>query len=147
MAPSRFFCRPTVGSKNSGLGLRTCRSGRFAGASVDAPVIEFRRMTEDPLSAPGAQTQRLVVRVIGDVDADTAPLLFAELVRAIEAVPAVCCDLSATAYFGADGANVLAVAHLHAAKMRASFAVRGVHGMVAQVLKITGLTEILSIGG
>ncbi len=147
MASSRSFCRPTVGSKNSGRGLRTSRSGRFADAGVDAPVIEFRRMTEDAPSAQGDRSRRLVVKVIGDVDADTAPVLFAELVRAIDAVPAVCCDLSATAYFGADGANVLAVAHLHAAKMRGSFAVRGVHGMVARVLKITGLTEILSIGG
>jgi len=84
-----------------------------------------------------------VIEVAGDVDAETAPMLLAALVEAIDAAPRLCCDLRGVDFFGADGANVLAIAHVRAAHARGAFTVRGVRGLVASVLDITGLSEIL----
>jgi anti-anti-sigma factor len=134
-------CRPTGGSRHSGVLRRPSR----ACAALAGPAIDIWRVIEVTTCAGAQPDLQLVINVIGDVDADTASTMFVELTRALDAVPAVCCDLSATSFFGADGANVLAVVHLHAAKVRSSFSVRGVHGMVARVLDATGLTEILHV--
>ncbi|GID94278.1 hypothetical protein Adi01nite_36900 [Amorphoplanes digitatis] len=84
-----------------------------------------------------------MVEVAGDIDADTAPTLSAALTAAIRVTPRICCDLRGVDFFGADGANVLATAHLQAAHARGAFSVRGVHGVAAQVLDLTGLNGIL----
>ena len=73
--------------------------------------------------------------------------MLVELLRAADSAPVVCCDLSGVTFFGADGANVLALCHLHAAKVGGSFSARGVHGLVERVLQATGLDEILRITG
>lgn len=86
-----------------------------------------------------------MIEVAGDVDAETAPMLLAALAEAIDRTRRVCCDLSGVDFFGADGANVLALAHVHAAHARGAFSVRGVHGFTARVLDITGLSGILRI--
>ncbi|MEU4221385.1 STAS domain-containing protein [Actinoplanes sp. NPDC026623] len=83
------------------------------------------------------------MEVSGDVDAETAPMLLVALAEAIDVTPRVCCDLRGVGFFGADGANVLAIAHVHAAHARGAFSVRGVHGFTARVLEITGLNLIL----
>ncbi|MEV6493628.1 STAS domain-containing protein, partial [Actinoplanes sp. NPDC051633] len=85
------------------------------------------------------------VAVTGDVDADTAPVLLAALTKVIRPGRRVCCDLSATSFFGAAGANVLALAHLRAARESGRFAVRGARGLAAQVLDLSGLRNILTI--
>ena len=54
-------------------------------------------------------------------------------------------SIAPTSFFGAAGANVLALAHLRAARERGRFAVRGAHGLAAQVLDLTGLQSILTI--
>jgi anti-anti-sigma factor len=87
----------------------------------------------------------LVVEVAGDIDGETAPALSAVLAAAIDIAPRVCCDLSSVAFFGVDGANVLATAHVQAARARGAFSIRGVHGLVARVLDLTELRGILRV--
>ena len=86
-----------------------------------------------------------IVEVAGDVHDGTAPVLLSRLTRTIFRESRVCCDLSAVGFFGATGADVLAIAHLTAAMARGSFSVRGVHGSAAQVLGTTGLDQILTV--
>ncbi|MEU7908848.1 STAS domain-containing protein [Actinoplanes sp. NPDC049118] len=108
--------------------------------SADRPLpaagsaLRIKRVRRGPI---------LVVEVAGDVDAETAPTLFAALAAAIDVTPRVCCDLRGVDFFGADGANVLATAHIQAAHARGAFSVRGVHGFAARVLDLTGLSGIL----
>ena len=103
---------------------------------ADGTALRIRRVRRGPI---------LVVEVAGDVDAETAPTLFAALAAAIDVTPHVCCDLRAVDFFGPDGANVLATAHVQAAHARGVFTVRGVHGFAARVLELTGLSGILRI--
>jgi anti-anti-sigma factor len=92
-----------------------------------------------------AESGQVIVEVAGDVDDATAPALLARLTRTIFREGRVCCDLSAIGFFGATGADVLAIAHLTAALARGAFSVRGVHGSTAQVLRTTGLDHILTV--
>jgi anti-anti-sigma factor len=87
----------------------------------------------------------VIVEVTGDVDDEGAPALLFTLTRTIFREARVCCDLSAVGFFGATGADVLAIAHLTAAMARGSFSVRGVRGSTAQVLQTTGLDQILTL--
>ena len=71
--------------------------------------------------------------------------MLARLTRTIFRETSVCCDLSTVGYFGATGADVLAIAHLTAAMARGTFSVRGLQGSAAQVLQTTGLDRILTV--
>lgn len=92
-----------------------------------------------------AEPEQVVVRVVGDVDDDSAPTLLSTLTSTIFRETRVCCDLSSVGFFGATGADVLAIAHLTAATARGTFSVRGVCGSTAQVLRTTGLDRILTV--
>jgi anti-anti-sigma factor len=141
----RSQCRPMPVSRHVKVPARASSPRPSAHVGTVGSVIEIQRFIEVTQSVRARPAVQLVVKVSGDVDADTGSTMFVELTQAIDAVPAVCCDLSGTAFFGAEGANVLAVAHLHAARVQGSFSVRGVQGMAARVLSATGLTEILHI--
>jgi anti-anti-sigma factor len=83
--------------------------------------------------------------VVGDVDAGNAGYLLSALTQRTGNQSSVCCDLRGVGFFGAAGANVLAVAHVRVAGSCGRFSVRGVRGLTAQVLNATGLDEILTI--
>lgn len=113
---------------------RSPRTTRRHSRPQGNPGLRIRQVRRGPI---------LVVKVAGDVDADTAHTLSDALAAAIQVTPHVCCDLRGVDFFGAEGANVLATAHIHAAHARGAFSVRGVHGVAAQVLDLTGLSGIL----
>ena len=75
-----------------------------------------------------------VFAVDGEIDVDTAPLLQAALMGALDGHDAVCCDLSHVTFFGAAAANTLFAAYRHAAARERTFLVRGAHGMTELVL-------------
>ena len=90
------------------------------------------------------QTSLIVVDVVGDVDADTAPLLHTALTHAVRRNRQVCCDLSRTAFLGAAGVNTI-LAALHAADDTGCvLTVRGVQEISARVFRITGLDAVLA---
>ena len=99
------------------------------------------RLRIDARAEPG----QVIVQVAGDVDDAAAPALLSRLTRTIFRETCVCCDLSTVGYFGATGADVLAIAHLTAAMARGTFSVRGLQGSAAQVLQTTGLDRILTV--
>jgi anti-anti-sigma factor len=86
----------------------------------------------------------LVVTVAGDLDQDTAPLVEIALTTALEQHRRVCLDLRDVTFFGAAGANTVVAAHLHAARTGGRLTLRGVPGIVRQVLKITRLDQLLA---
>jgi anti-anti-sigma factor len=87
----------------------------------------------------------VVVGVTGDLDGEIAQRLLSMLTSHLADNRSVCCDLSAVGYFGAAGANILAIAHLKAAGTRGHFCVRGVRGATALVLEATGLGNVLTV--
>lgn len=96
--------------------------------------------------AHSADRPLMVVAVAGDVDQDTAPLLRAGLLDALDGWSRVCCDLGDAAFFGAAGVNTVLAAHRHAAVRGHGFALRGVHGVAHRVLRLAGLDEMVTVG-
>jgi anti-anti-sigma factor len=98
-----------------------------------------------PSEHPGSPTDvpLVVIDVVGDLDADTAPLLRAALTHAISRNPRVCCDLSQTRFIGAAAVDTLFAALNDADDTGCAFHVRGVHGSHSHVFKITGLDAVL----
>lgn len=136
---------PTTGDHTAGGGsLRA--SGTVTG--VDGTVLAtISRHTEPPLSGhPGspAGVALVVVDVVGDLDADTTPLLHAALTHAISHNAQVCCDLSQTGFVGAAAVNTLYAALRDANDAGCDFHVRGVHGFQSRVFEITGLDTVLA---
>lgn len=114
-------------------------------AGFDGVVIgSVTRHREAGLTGPERWQELIVVCVIGDLDADTGPLLHIALTEALDANPNVCCDLSRVTFCGAAGANTVLAAHVRAAAFGRQFTVRGVQGMTRLVLAITGLDEMLT---
>jgi anti-anti-sigma factor len=99
-------------------------------------TIKVCRYTEP--AASGDHAWR-VVDVSGDIDADTAPVLQAALIDAISLHHQVCCDLTGVEFFGGAGANTIMAALRYADDADHAFAIRGVHGVTAQVFRIVGL--------
>jgi anti-anti-sigma factor len=87
----------------------------------------------------------IVVAVIGDIDADSAPLLRLALTEAFTNQSRVCCDLGRATFFGAAGANAFVAAYHRAAAAGCHFAVRGVHGTARWTLAVTGLDRLLTL--
>jgi anti-anti-sigma factor len=91
-----------------------------------------------------SRPEQIVIDVVGDIDADTAPLLHTALTHAVRRHGHVCCDLSRVAFLGAAGVNtILAVLH-DAEDTGCVFTVRGVHGISARVFQITELDAVLA---
>ncbi|GAA3348425.1 hypothetical protein GCM10020358_66890 [Amorphoplanes nipponensis] len=102
--------------------------------SVIGTVSRHLRPAEP--AGPGAE---VVVGVHGDLDLDTAPLVQAAVVHALDGSERVCLDLSEVSFFGAAGARVVLAAQLHAVDLGRSLRLSGVHGMTARVLALTGV--------
>ena len=77
--------------------------------------------------------------VQGDLDLDTAPLVQATLVQALEGAERVCLELSEVSFFGAAGVRVVIAAQLHAASRGRQLRLSGVHGITERILVLTGL--------
>ena len=88
--------------------------------------VEWESVGGGPLS---------VVRVGGEIDQDTAPLVALALARALDAHASVCCDLSEVTFFGAAGAHALLAAHRRALETGRAFSLRGVHGVADRVME------------
>jgi len=107
-----------------------------------APLLRVALRTEPPDRSGAAGP--LVVAAAGDVDRDTAPLLQAALVDAIDRHDTVCCDLSEVTFLGAAGLTALLVAHDRAGRAGSRLLIRGAHGVTRRVLQITRLDDVPS---
>ena len=95
-------------------------------------------------AASGADPETSVVAVDGEVDRDTAPLLEAVLIAAIDDHRRTCLDMCRVEVLDAAGARVLLAADRHATELGRDFRVRGVHGMPARVLTLLGVDRIVA---
>ena len=90
-------------------------------------------------AGPDGTSPEVVVSVGGDIDIDTAPLVQATLIKALDDAERVCLDLSEVRFFGAAGVRVVITAGSHAAALTRTFRLSGVHGITERVLTLTGL--------
>jgi anti-anti-sigma factor len=153
--PVPGHCHTPAAQRATDLGAQTGRQPAAAGDSVgvSATVAGFdgvvigtvTRHREAGQTDPAHRQELIVVSVIGDLDADTGPLLHIALTEALDTNPSVCCDLRRVTFFGAAGANTVLAAHLRAAASGRQFTVRGVHGMTRLVLAITGVHKYVDL--
>jgi anti-anti-sigma factor len=101
-----------------------------------------RRIHPAPAGADGSLT---IIAVDGDIDQDTAPMVHAALVEALDGGLRVCCDISRVDFFGAAALNTMLAAHHHAARLHRTFSLRGVHGLAGRVLALAGLTGVIAV--
>ena len=114
--------------------------GRAAVAVIGFDGVVLARVswrTESP--------ERARVLVEGDVDHDTAPLLRAEVLEALAHRPVVCCDLRLASFLGSVGVHTLAKVHVAAAESGRTMVLAGVSGIVEQVLRATGMLDVLAV--
>jgi anti-anti-sigma factor len=97
----------------------------------------------EPPAEDGATEAVLVVAAAGEIDLDTAPLLQAALIDAVDRRSAVCCDLSDVAFLSAAGIAALMSAHQRAAETGSRLTVRGAQGITRRVLQLTGVEHLL----
>ncbi|WP_436529677.1 STAS domain-containing protein [Actinoplanes sp. HUAS TT8] len=100
-------------------------------------TVYFRQLT--PESA--------LVCAQGEVDVDTADVLASALEHAIRAYPLVTCDLGGVTFFGAAGANVIAIARDRGDARGHRLELVGVTGAARDVLLIAGLGTVLRGSG
>ena len=105
-------------------------------------LATISRHTEYPTH--NGEAPLAVVDVAGDIDADTAPLLYAVLAHAIRRNERVCCDLGRAVFLGAAAVNTILAAFTDADEACCVLTVRGVHGFGTRVFQITGLDEFLA---
>jgi anti-anti-sigma factor len=115
---------------------------------ADGTVLAtISRHSEQPVpeqSGSSGQAPLIVIDVVGDIDADTAPLLHTALTQAVRRNRQVCCDLSRVAFVGAAGVNTILAALHDADAAGGVLTVRGVHGIGARVFQVTGLDAVLA---
>lgn len=93
----------------------------------------------------GCQGGIYVVRVCGDVDILTAPLLDSCLERLIAAGNTeIAVDLESCSYFDSEGIKILIKA-LHAVEARGRVVICGARGMVLRIFEVSGLQTLFSI--
>jgi anti-anti-sigma factor len=113
--------------------------------SVTATVTD---LSGDPILTvtlsvrPGGGEPPTVIAA-GDVDLDTAPLLHAALITAVDRHRRVRCDLSGVTFFSAAGVSALLAGRRRAGENGSRLEVRGAHGITRRVLEITGLETLL----
>ena len=101
-------------------------------------MIDVRRQ-------PADDTGTAVIRVVGDVDLATSPMLMQTINDALDDdARHVHVDLSAVDFLDSTGLRVLVDGHRRAAQRDGRLYVTGATEIVARVLAITGLTEALS---
>jgi anti-anti-sigma factor len=81
----------------------------------------------------------VVVSVAGEVDMNTAPLLQAALIDAVDRHSVVCCDLCDVTFFAAAGVTALIAAHDRAYHAGCRLMIRGAHGITQRVLHLSGI--------
>jgi len=97
----------------------------------------------EPADDHGAASM-VVVAAMGEVDLDTASLLQAALVDAVDGHATVCCDLNEVAFLSAAGVTALLTAHVRAVEAGSRLTVRGAHGITRRVLQLAGIELLLS---
>jgi anti-sigma B factor antagonist len=133
-------------------------SGRRGGrcpAGKWACVTATSRRQVDPSSAHRMSVetvhfdgQHALMRVTGDLDMSTAPPLRAMLHSHLEAGRRFLrLDLSAVAFLDASALGGITTAHHEALGRRGTLVITGVHSLVARLLRLTGLDEVLLVGG
>jgi len=85
-----------------------------------------------------------VVRVVGELDADTSPGVRSVLLDAVREGETVV-DLSSLSFIGSAGLSVLIAANNAARTAGSTLTVRGATGMVEQVLTVCGLHKVLRL--
>jgi anti-sigma B factor antagonist len=107
-------------------------------------IATIARRIERAPAPSGADGEMPVVAVDGEVDRDTAPLLEAVLIAAIDDHRRTCLDMCRVDVLDAAGARVLLTADRHATELGRDFRVRGVHGMPARVLTLLGVDHVVA---
>lgn len=97
----------------------------------------------EPVGDGGAPAMVVVVAA-GEVDLDTAPMLQAALVDAVDRGATVCCDLGGVTFLAAAGITALLSAHERAAEAGSRLTVQGADGITRRVLEITGIGLLFS---
>lgn len=98
-------------------------------------------MTDDLLSVTtDVRGHRVVVRAEGEVDMCTAPILADGLDRAAAPGATVEVDLAGVSFFGSAGVAVLGAAH-----ERCVLRLVGLSPQVRQVLRLSGMDQLLTI--
>jgi anti-sigma B factor antagonist len=96
---------------------------------------------------PGGSGGRVVVEVVGEVDAFTAPLLEACLSSrsARRGLTELVVDLERVTFLGAAGISTLAQAHRRCRMRAARLVVRGSNRRVLRSLQLSGLSELVAL--
>ncbi|BCY12717.1 STAS domain-containing protein [Actinoplanes sp. L3-i22] len=104
----------------------------------DAPLTVYvRRLSLDSA----------IVHLRGEVDVDTTGVLATALEHAIRTYRLVVLDLCGVTFFGAAGANAIAVARARGEARGHRLELDGAHGTARDVLLIAGLGPMLRISG
>jgi anti-anti-sigma factor len=101
------------------------------------------RVTVSAEPAGPGPAPAVLVAAAGEVDLDTAPLLQAALVDAVDRHAVVCCELSEVGFLSAAGITALLVAYQRAQATGCRLSVRGAHGATRRVLQICGIEQLL----
>ena len=115
-------------------------AGTVAGPS-GATLLSVTLRAEPP--EDGAARALFVVAAAGEVDVDTASLLYAALDDAVDRHGVVCCDLSEVGFLDAAGITALMRAYQRAKETGSVLTVRGAHGVAQRVLQICGVEVLL----
>jgi len=122
------------------------RSGRLevvatVSGSAGTPLLSVSL----PWSPEGAgdTAGTLVVHATGEVDLESAPLLRAALLDAVDRHAMVCCDLSGVTFFSAAGISALVTVHRRATQAGSTLIIRGADGVTRRVLQIFGVDRLL----
>jgi anti-anti-sigma factor len=135
--PSLVDADAPTGLSAGGQGLEV--AARVTGPSGTVPLsVSVRAALPDE-----AGVITLLVVAAGEVDLDTAPLLRAALVDAVDRRSTVCCDLTDVTFLSAAGVAALVAAHNRASTAGSQLVVRGARGTTRRVLQITGLEGLL----
>jgi len=85
-----------------------------------------------------------VIRLAGELDLATAPQFRAAFPDAIQETTVIV-DMARLSYMGSSGVGELVLARKRSIDEGWTFKVRGVSGLVANVLRITGVDKVLAI--
>lgn len=93
------------------------------------------------------QQGAVIIRVVGELDHDAAPVLAEQLDQAqrVAGTPVLIVDTAKISFCDSDGLNTLIVAALRAKDTGIRMMFSGVHGTLARMLSLTGLTVFFEI--
>jgi anti-anti-sigma factor len=125
---------------------RPLRDGATATVEDDDGVIVLtvRSRTEPQPTELASVGRVMVVAAEGDIDVDTAPLLWHVLGNALDCRQAVCFDVSGVTFFGAAAARLLLAMHRRAAETGQLFFIRGARAMAEHVLDVVDPYQVIA---